>query len=158
MAQTVSATAMALGHGLQDVPKSAAVIALALTAAGSAPEGIPLPARVGAAVAMAAGTYAGGWRIVRTVGQRLVPLDPARGFVAEVVASGVLYAVTFALRAPISTTHVTVAAVVGAGGAGRPGAVRWRTVRSVGVAWLLTPPAAALLAAAVHVPGAALLG
>ncbi|NCD15693.1 MAG: inorganic phosphate transporter [Actinobacteria bacterium] len=147
-AQTLSAAAMALGHGLQDAQKTMGVIVLALVAAGWW-EGstIPLWVKLAAASAIAAGTWSGGWRIMRTLGRRIIDLDPARGFVAETVAATVLYATAFVWAAPISTTHTITSAILGVGATRRASAVRWGVVRTIGTAWVLTLPGAAALGA-----------
>ncbi|MBL0887914.1 inorganic phosphate transporter [Myceligenerans indicum] len=149
LAQTVSAAAMALGHGLQDAQKTMGVIFLALLAAGWAdPEtGIPLWVKLAAAGAISAGTYAGGWRIMRTLGRKIIELDPARGFVAESVSAVVLYANAFILHAPVSTTHTITSAIMGVGATHRLSAVRWGIAGNIAVAWVLTIPAAAAVAA-----------
>ncbi|GAA1847954.1 inorganic phosphate transporter [Myceligenerans crystallogenes] len=151
LAQTVSAAAMALGHGLQDAQKTMGVIFLALLAAGWADpaDGIPLWVKLAAAAAISAGTYAGGWRIMRTLGRRIIELDPARGFVAESVSAVVLYANAFVLHAPVSTTHTITSAIMGAGATHRLSAVRWGVAGNIATAWILTIPAAALVAALV---------
>ena len=146
--QTVSAAAMALGHGLQDAQKTMGVIFLALLAGGHVAEGddLPLWVIIAAAAAISAGTYAGGWRIMRTLGRRIIHLDPPRGFAAESVAAGVLYTTAFAYSAPISTTHTITSAVMGVGATKRFSAVRWGVARSIVTAWVLTFPMAALMA------------
>lgn len=151
LAQTTSAAAMALGHGLQDAQKTMGVIFLALLTAGWAdPEdGIPLWVKLAAAAAISAGTYAGGWRIMRTLGRRIIELDPARGFVAESVSAIVLYVNAFMLHAPVSTTHTITSAIMGVGATRRLSAVRWGMAGNIAVAWVLTIPAAALIAALV---------
>ncbi|WP_402462756.1 inorganic phosphate transporter [Isoptericola aurantiacus] len=151
IAQTASAAAMALGHGLQAAQKTMGVVWLALLTVGAvaADAGIPWWVKISAAAAMAAGTYAGGWRIVRTLGRRIIELDPARGFVAETVASLVLYANAIVLYAPVSTTHTITSAIVGVGATRRMSAVRWGVARSIAVFWVLTAPAAAAVAAVV---------
>lgn len=150
--QTISAAAMALGHGLQDAQKTMGVIVLALVAGGLHPAGggIPLWVKLAAAIAISAGTYAGGWRIMRTLGRKVIELDPARGFVAEGVAAGILYTTAFAFHAPISTTHTITSAIMGVGATKRLSAVRWGVARSIAVAWVLTIPAAAAVAAGVY--------
>ena len=150
IAQTVSAAAMALGHGLQDAQKTMGVIVLALTIGGYH-EGtdIPLWVKVAAAVAISAGTYAGGWRIMRTLGRRIIELDPPRGFAAETVAASVLYTTAFIFKAPVSTTHTITSAVMGVGATKRLSAVRWGIAGNIIVAWVLTIPMAALVAAVV---------
>lgn len=149
IAQTASAAAMALGHGLQDAQKTMGVIFLALLTVGWAnpDQGIPLWVKLSAAAAISAGTYSGGWRIMRTLGRRIIELDPARGFVAESVSALVLYVNAFALHAPVSTTHTITSAIMGVGATRRLSAVRWGVAKNIAVAWVLTIPAAALVAA-----------
>lgn len=148
LAQTVSAAAFALGHGLQDAQKTMAVILLALVAGGYADgEGLPLWVVLASALAISAGTFAGGWRIIRTIGRRLIRLDPAQGFAAETVGAAVLYLTAFVSHAPISTTYTISAAVAGAGATRRLSAVRWGVARSIVTAWLLTVPITAAVAA-----------
>lgn len=150
--QTISAAMMALGHGLQDAQKTMGVIFLALLAGGYVSSGDPLPFWVifSAAAAISLGTYSGGWRIMRTLGRRIIHLDPARGFAAETVAAGVLYTTAFAFSAPISTTHTITSAVMGVGATKRFSAVRWGVARSIVMAWVLTFPAAASVAAVFY--------
>lgn len=152
LAQTVSAAAMALGHGLQDAQKTMGVIFMALLTVGWAnpDEGIPLWVKLAAATAISLGTYSGGWRIMRTLGRKIIELDPARGFVAESVSAVVLYVNAFALHAPVSTTHTITSAIMGVGATKRLSAVRWGVAKNIGVAWVLTIPAAAAVAALVY--------
>jgi len=151
LSQTVSAAAMSLGHGLQDAQKTMGVIVLALVAGGlQEGDDIPFWVQISAATAISLGTYAGGWRIMRTLGRRIIELDPARGFVAESVAASVLYTTAFALEAPVSTTHTITSAVMGVGATKRVSAVRWGVARSIFVAWVLTIPMAALVAALTY--------
>jgi PiT family inorganic phosphate transporter len=149
LAQTVSAAAMALGHGLQDAQKTMGVIFLALLTGGYVSAGDPLPLWVifSAAAAISLGTYSGGWRIMRTLGRRIIHLDPARGFAAETVAASVLYSTAYVFEAPISTTHTITSAVMGVGATKRVSAVRWGVARSILTAWVLTFPAAGTAAA-----------
>lgn len=150
IAQTASAAAMALGHGLQDAQKTMGVIFLALVAGGvETGDEIPLWVKISAALAISAGTYAGGWRIMRTLGRRVIELDPARGFVAETVAASVLYTTAFAFQAPISTTQTITSSIMGVGASKRLSAVRWGVAGNIAIAWVLTIPAAASVAAAV---------
>jgi inorganic phosphate transporter, PiT family len=160
LAQTVSAAAMALGHGLQDAQKTMGVIFLALLTGGyvSASDPLPLWVIFAAAGAISLGTWSGGWRIMRTLGRRIIHLDPARGFAAETVAAGVLYTTAFAFQAPISTTHTITSAIMGAGATKRFSAVRWGVARSILAAWVLTFPMAGLVAAGFYVVLHALLG
>jgi PiT family inorganic phosphate transporter len=151
LAQTVSASAMALGHGLQDAQKTMGVIFLALLANNWANPGdtIPLWVKIAAAGAISAGTYSGGWRIMRTLGRRIIEVDPARGFVAESVSATVLYVMALGLHAPVSTTHTVTSAIMGVGATKRLSAVRWGVAGNIATAWVLTMPAAAAVAALV---------
>ena len=152
LAQTVSASALALGHGLQDAQKTMGVIFLALVTSGHAQDGdrLPLWVVVAAASAISMGTYSGGFRIMRTLGRRIIHLDPARGFTAEMVGASVLYTVAYFFRAPISTTHVITSAIMGAGATKRVSAVRWAIAGNIVTAWVLTFPAAGAAAAIVY--------
>jgi PiT family inorganic phosphate transporter len=147
-AQTLSAAAMALGHGLQDAQKTMGVIVLALVVGGFH-QGFDVPWWVVllSAGALSAGTYSGGWRIMRTLGRRIIDLDPPRGFAAETTASAVLYTTAFAFSAPISTTQTITASILGVGATRRFSAVRWNVAGNIAVAWVLTLPAAAAVAA-----------
>ena len=149
IAQTVSAAAMALGHGLQDAQKTMGVIFLALLTGGYVAEGdsLPLWVIISAAAAISLGTYSGGWRIMRTLGRRIIHLDPPRGFAAESVAASVLYTTAYIYEAPISTTHTITSAVMGVGATKRFSAVRWGVAKSILTAWVLTFPMAAGAAA-----------
>jgi inorganic phosphate transporter, PiT family len=151
-AQTFSASAIALGHGLQDAQKTMGVIFLALVTAGYAnkSDGLPWWVITLAASAISLGTYSGGWRIMRTLGRRIIHLDPPRGFTAEVTAASILYTTAYVYQAPISTTHIITSAVMGAGATKGRSAVRWGVAKSIVGAWILTFPAAGLVAAAVY--------
>jgi PiT family inorganic phosphate transporter len=152
--QTLSASALALGHGLQDAQKTMGVIFLAVTTAGyySANDAsLPLWIVISAATAISLGTYSGGWRIMRTLGRRIIHLDPARGFSAETAGTIVLYTTAFVFEAPISTTHTITSAIMGAGATKRFSAVRWGVARSIVTAWVLTFPMAGSAAALVYV-------
>jgi PiT family inorganic phosphate transporter len=148
-AQTFSAAAMSLGHGLQDAQKTMGVIFLALLVGGhvSSDERLPLWVVLAAAGAISLGTYAGGWRIMRTLGRRIIHLDPARGFASESVAASVLYTTAFVFEAPISTTHTITSSIMGAGATKRLSAVRWGVARNIITAWVITVPMAGLFAA-----------
>lgn len=155
--QTLSAAGLALGHGLQDAQKTMGVIFLSVTTAGyytnangEAQESLPLWIVLAAAGAISAGTYAGGWRIMRTLGRKIIHLDPARGFAAETAGTIVLYTTAFVLHAPISTTHTITSAIMGAGATKRFSAVRWGVARSIVTAWVLTFPMAGAAAAFVY--------
>ena len=152
LAQTISASALALGHGLQDAQKTMGVIFLALIVTNHAQAGQSLPLWVvlSAASAISLGTYSGGWRIMRTLGRRIIKLDPARGFTAEAVGATVLYTTAYLYQAPISTTHVITAAIMGTGATDGAAKVRWGMARSILVAWVITIPAAALSSALAY--------
>jgi PiT family inorganic phosphate transporter len=147
-AQTVSAAAMALGHGLQDAQKTMGVIVLALVVGGYH-QGFAIPWWVIllSAGALSAGTYSGGWRIMRTLGRRIIDLDPPHGFAAEATASAVLYTTAFVFAAPISTTQTITASILGVGATKRLSAVRWGVAGNIVIAWVLTIPMAAVVAA-----------
>jgi inorganic phosphate transporter, PiT family len=152
LGQTVSAAAMSLGHGLQDAQKTMGVIFLALLTGGyvSQDDSLPVWVVLSAAAAISLGTWSGGWRIMRTLGRRIIHLDPARGFASETVAAGILYTTAFVFHAPISTTQTITSAIMGAGATKRFSAVRWGVARSILVAWILTFPMAGLFAAACY--------
>jgi inorganic phosphate transporter, PiT family len=145
--QLVSAGFVSLAHGTNDAQKTMGVIALALVAAHPGESfHVPYWVIVSAAAAMAAGTYAGGWRIIRTLGQRVAKLEPPQGFAAE-TASATLLWLTAHFGFPVSTTHTVSSAVLGAGATSRFSAVRWGIAGNIVVAWLVTLPAAAVVGA-----------
>jgi inorganic phosphate transporter, PiT family len=152
LGQLVSGTWVAFTHGANDAQKTMGVIALALYANGSIDTFyIPTWVKVAAGLAIGLGTYAGGWRIMRTLGQRVYQLDPPSGFAAQASAGAVIWAST-KYGYPLSTTHVVSGAVMGAGSTKRLSAVRWGIAGNIVFAWLLTIPAAALVAAACYWP------
>ena len=147
MGQLVSGTWFAFTHGANDAQKTMGVIALALFAHGSIDEFyIPTWVKVAAGAAIALGTYVGGWRIIRTLGQRVFSMDPPSGFAAQASAGTTLYVATH-FGFPVSTTQCISGAVMGAGAVKRFSAVRWGVAGNIVFAWLLTIPAAALVAA-----------
>jgi PiT family inorganic phosphate transporter len=151
-AQIASAAYMAFSHGSNDAQKTMGVMTLALVSANIVPVEdfrVPVWVILLAAGAMALGTLVGGWRIIRTMGTRIVHLTPAQGFAAETSAGTVLLA-TAHFGFPVSTTHVIAGSIIGAGGAGNVRAVRWGVARDVVTAWLTTLPAAAIVAAATY--------
>jgi inorganic phosphate transporter, PiT family len=152
--QVVSAAALSLGHGLQDAQKTMGVIVLALVAGGYGPTGddreIPYWVVFAAAGAISLGTLSGGMRIMRTMGRRIIALDPPRGFAAESTAALVLYGMAIGLHAPVSTTHTMTSAVMGAGATKRFSAVRWGVARGIVTAWVITIPAAAAVGAITY--------
>jgi inorganic phosphate transporter, PiT family len=149
--QVVSAAFVSFTHGTNDAQKTMGVITLALIAAHPGRAfSVPTWVIVAAACAMAAGTYAGGWRIIRTLGQRVAKLEPPQGFAAEATTAAILWA-TAHYGFPVSTTHTVSSAVLGAGSAGsRLRAVRWGIAGNILVAWLITLPSAALVGAGVE--------
>src|SRR5207253_2908524 len=150
--QLASGTWVAFTHGANDAQKTMGVIALALFEAHKIDHFyIPVWVIVSAGLAIGAGTYVGGWRIMRTVGQRIFSLEPASGFAAQVSGGTVIYLATH-FGYPVSTTHVVSGSVMGAGATKRLSAVRWGVAGNIVFAWLLTIPAAALVAAAFYWP------
>ncbi|KAB1905203.1 anion permease [Micromonospora tulbaghiae] len=147
-AQTASAAAMSVGHGMQDAAKTMGIIVLALYTGGFQESKTHIPGWVfwTSAAMLAAGTYAGGWRIIRTLGRKIIDLGPAEGFAAETVASAVLYFNALVLKAPISTTHTITSAIMGVGSTKRLSAVRWNVAGNIVIAWIITFPAAAAIA------------
>ncbi|WP_310717895.1 inorganic phosphate transporter [Streptomyces lydicus] len=152
IAQTVSAAGMALGHGLQDAQKTMGVVVMALVIADVEDKNaaIPLWVKLACAITMSLGTYAGGWRIMRTLGRRIIELDPPQGFAAETTSASVMYVASFMFHAPISTTHVITASIMGVGSTKRPRAVRWGVAKNIVMGWFITMPAAALVAALAY--------
>jgi PiT family inorganic phosphate transporter len=151
LGQVVSGGLLALSHGTNDAQKTMGVIALALVAHGDLAKGADPPTWVivSAATAISIGTYTGGWRIIRTMGSRIIKMDPAQGFAAQGAgAASILAASHFGY--PLSTTHTISGAVMGAGAAKRLSAVRWGVAGNIVVAWVLTLPAAAAIGAAVY--------
>jgi PiT family inorganic phosphate transporter len=150
--QWFSGTWVAFTHGANDAQKTMGVIALALFANGSIDHFyVPTWVKIAAGVSIAAGTYVGGWRIMRTLGQRVFQMEPASGFAAQ-TSSGIVIFLATHLGYPLSTTHVVSGAVMGAGATKRLSAVRWGVAGNIAVAWLLTIPMAALVAAALYWP------
>ncbi|HVT20781.1 MAG TPA: inorganic phosphate transporter [Mycobacteriales bacterium] len=150
--QLVSAGFVSLTHGTNDAQKTMGIITLALVTTGhvsTASFHVPTWVIVSSASAMALGTYVGGWRIIRTLGQRVTKLEPTHGFAAEAATASVLY-VTARFGFPVSTTHTISSAILGAGATTRFSAVRWGIAGNIVLAWLLTLPAAALAGAGVQ--------
>ena len=150
--QIVSGTWVAFVHGANDAQKTMGVIALALTEHGSISHFyIPTWVKLSAGLAIGAGTYAGGWRVMRTLGQRVFKIDPPSGFAAQAAGGTILYLATH-LGYPVSTTHTISGAVMGAGATKRFSAVRWGVAGNIVRAWLFTIPATAAVAAIVFWP------
>lgn len=157
--QALSAAAMSWSHGSQDAQKTMGVITLALVATHRMPAShpyVPTWVLLACAAAMGAGTYAGGWRIMRTLGRRVISLDPVRGFAAEATSSAVLLVAGYGFSAPVSSTHVITSAITGVGATRRMSAVRWGVAGDIVAAWMLTLPAAGVLAALAFLLGRAL--
>ncbi len=143
-AQSISAFAMSFGHGMQDAAKTIGIVALALTIGGflGATAATPLWVYILCAAVLAMGTYSGGWRVIRTLGRRVIHLGPPQGFAAETTASLVLFTASH-YGLPISTTHTITSAIMGVGATKRLRAVRWGVAGNIVTAWVLTFPAAA---------------
>ena len=146
LGQWVSASLFSLSHGTNDAQKTMGIIFLALVANGNlgAGDSIPSWVIVSSATAIALGTYVGGWRIIRTMGSRIIKMDPAQGFAAQGTGAAVILAASH-VGFPLSTTHVMSGAIMGAGAAKRVSAVRWGVAGNILFAWVLTLPAAALV-------------
>jgi PiT family inorganic phosphate transporter len=146
--QLISASAYALGHGGNDAQKTMGIIAVLLYSQGDLGQQfyVPLWVVLACQFAMAAGTLGGGWRIVRTMGSRITSLTPMQGVCAETAGSVMLFAATH-LGIPVSTTHTITGSIIGVGAAKKVSAVRWSVAREIVIAWIVTIPAAAVLAA-----------
>src|SRR5918911_4881083 len=145
--QLFSSGFVAFSHGANDAQKTMAIITLALFSSGHLAEfAVPTWVALAAALAIGLGTWAGGWRIIRTMGTRIVRMQPVDGFAAQTIAAGVIQLAT-ALGLPVSTTQVVSGAVMGAGATHRFSAVRWGVARRIAWAWIFTIPASAVLAA-----------
>jgi PiT family inorganic phosphate transporter len=144
LGQIASLGLLSLSHGTNDAQKTMGIITLALITHGNLAAGAPPPTWVivSAASAIALGTYSGGWRIIRTMGSRIIKMDPAQGFSAQTGGAAVLLTAAH-LGFPLSTTHSITGAVLGAGAAKRLSAVRWGLAGNIFLAWILTLPCAA---------------
>lgn len=147
-AQLFSSALYSLGHGSNDAQKTMGIIWMLLIAAGvTTPEHVPVWVIISCYAAIALGTLFGGWRIVRTMGQKITKLRPVGGFSAETGGAITLFIAT-ELGIPVSTTHTITGAIIGVGSAQRASAVRWGVAGNIVVAWIITIPAAALIAGA----------
>jgi PiT family inorganic phosphate transporter len=156
--QVVSAGFMAFSHGSNDAQKTMGIMTLALLTAGVIDEFVvPLWVILVAATSISLGTAAGGWRIIKTMGTKVVKLDPVHGFASETTAATVILGASY-LGVPVSTTHVISSAIMGTGASDRIKAVRWGVARNIGTAWVLTMPAAGLVAALSYYLLHALIG
>jgi PiT family inorganic phosphate transporter len=151
LGQVASGGLLALAHGTNDAQKTMGVITLALVTNGNLAEGSDPPTWVivSAASAIALGTYSGGWRIIRTMGTRIIKMDAAQGFSAQGAGAAVILSSTH-FGFPLSTTHVISGGVMGAGAGKRLSAVRWGVAGNIVAAWLLTLPAAAAFGATTY--------
>jgi PiT family inorganic phosphate transporter len=149
--QVLSAGYMALSHGSNDAQKTMGVMTLALLNAGVINEFVvPIEIKLLAATAISLGTAAGGWRIIKTMGTRVVKLDPVHGFAAETSAATIIFGAS-TLGMPVSTTHIISSAIMGTGASDRFNAVHWGVARNIGLAWIITLPAAGITAALAYV-------
>jgi PiT family inorganic phosphate transporter len=150
VAQVFSAAAFSLGHGGNDAQKTMGIISSLLFAAGLVSEfNVPLWVVLSAHAAIATGTLTGGWRIVKTMGQKITKLRPIDGFCAETAAASSIFLSTH-LGIPVSTTHVITGAISGVGAVQRVSAVRWGVTLRIVWAWIFTIPASALIALSVY--------
>ncbi|MDE3035266.1 MAG: inorganic phosphate transporter, partial [Nitrospirota bacterium] len=148
--QLASAGFMAFSHGANDAQKAMGIITLALLSAGQIPTAeVPTWVIVACALSMGLGTAVGGWKIVRTLGMRILTLEPVHGFAAETGAATVLL-MTAHIGLPVSTTHTITSSVMGVGVVKRLSAVRWGVTARILYAWVFTLPGAALMAAVIY--------
>ena len=149
--QLVSSSLYSLGHGGNDAQKTMGIIAVLLYSQGllGGEFYVPFWVVIACYAAMGLGTLAGGWRIVRTMGSRITRLAPVQGFCAETGGAAVLFAATW-LGIPVSTTHTIAGAITGVGAARRVGSVRWKLANNIVLAWIITIPATAAIAAAAY--------
>jgi PiT family inorganic phosphate transporter len=148
--QVLSAAYMAFSHGSNDAQKTMGIMTLALVTAGVLDSFVvPLWVILTAATAISLGTAAGGWRIIKTMGTKVVKLDPVHGFAAETTAATVIFGAS-QLGMPVSTTHVISSAIMGVGSSDRMKTVRWAVARSIVTAWILTLPASGITAAVAY--------
>jgi PiT family inorganic phosphate transporter len=155
--QFISASLYSLGHGGNDAQKTMGIIAALLYAHGmtGGEFHVPLWVVLSCQVAMAFGTLFGGWRIVHTMGSKITRLSPMQGFCAETAGAATLFGATY-LGVPVSTTHTITGAIIGVGAARRTSAVRWNIAQGIVVAWVITIPMSALIAALAYWVAAAL--
>ncbi len=152
LGQIASSGLLSLSHGTNDAQKTMGVITLALVAHGDIPANhfyVPTWVVIASASAISLGTFTGGWRIIKTVGMRIVKMDPAQGFAAQAAGATVILAASSA-GFPLSTTHVVSGAIMGSGAAKKFSAVRWGVAGNIAGAWVLTLPAAAVMGGATY--------
>jgi PiT family inorganic phosphate transporter len=152
LGQLASSGLLSLSHGTNDAQKTMGVIALALVAHGDISTKafyVPDWVVVASATAIALGTFIGGWRIIKTLGTKIIEMDVAQGFAAQAAGATVILAASSA-GYPLSTTHVISGSIMGSGAAKRLSAVRWGVASNIVGAWVLTLPAAAIMGGAVY--------
>jgi PiT family inorganic phosphate transporter len=152
LGQVVSGGLLALSHGTNDAQKTMGLITLALVASGklsAAHFHVPLWVVFAAATAISLGTFTGGWRIIKTMGTKIISMDPAQGFVAQTAGAAVILAASRS-GYPLSTTHVISGGIAGAGAGKRLSAVRWGVASEIVTAWILTLPCAGIVAAILY--------
>ena len=151
LGQIGSSSLLALAHGTNDAQKTMGVITLTLIAGGrlGSDEAVPFWVKFVCAAAIAAGTFSGGWRVIKTMGTRVTEVEPAQGFSAETSSATTILTSTY-FGFPLSTTQAVSGGIMGTGLGKGGGIVHWRVVRTMVVAWLLTLPAAGLLGAGAH--------
>ncbi|HMJ32865.1 MAG TPA: inorganic phosphate transporter [Baekduia sp.] len=151
LGQLVTGGLFSLAHGTNDAQKTMGIITLALIAHGdlSGDFHVPTWVVISSATAISLGTYSGGWRIIRTMGSRIIKMDPAQGFAAQGAGSAVVLTASH-LGFPLSTTHVISGGVMGAGAAKRLSAVRWGVAGNIALAWVLTLPCSAVIGGAAY--------
>lgn len=145
--QIFTSSMLALGHGLQDAQKSMGIIFMAAIAIGLADPNASFPfwIKASCACAIALGTYTGGFKIMKTLGRKIVKLNPVSGFVSEAVGASVLWITALGIHAPISTTHVITSSIIGSGASTNTSAVRWGVTKDIVGAWVFTLPGGALI-------------
>ena len=149
--QNLSAAVMAFSHGSNDAQKCMGIITLALLSCGYIGElEVPFLVKIACAFAMCAGTSVGGWRIIRTVGNKIFRLEPVNGLAADINSALTIFTATF-LHLPVSTTHVVTGSIMGVGWAKRFRAVHWNVAYSMVGAWVMTIPSTAAVGALVYI-------
>ncbi|MCQ6267248.1 inorganic phosphate transporter [Fictibacillus sp. WQ 8-8] len=148
--QIFTAALQSFSHGTNDAQKAMGIITLALIAGGyHTTEGIPMWVRVAAALSMGIGTSVGGWKIIKTVGGKIMKLQPVNGAAADLSSAVIIFTFT-ALKLPVSTTHVISSAIMGVGSAKRVKGVKWGVARRIVLTWIITLPISAVLAAIIY--------
>lgn len=148
--QIISASMASFAHGSNDAQKSMGIITMVLLSGGFISTfQVPLWVKIACALAMAAGTAIGGWKIIRTMGGKIFRIEPINGFAADFTASLTIYSATL-MGAPVSTTHVVSSSIMGVGAAKRLKGVRWNIARQIVIAWFITIPSSAIVAILVY--------